>query len=168
MDSTYRLKVKIGISEFDSEGQESSVRDDYKQFLAALPAPVGQFTGYPPLISLIEKPSGVEQTLLDKAFLVEGQFISLRHLPPESATRAADAAILIIYGFKKLLSQDDVPVTKLNEGLRRSGLSLKRIDRFLRVHGSLYRKGGQKSGGRYTLNNQGELKAEEWLKGWFN
>jgi len=170
MDSNYKLNVKIGTSESNGEGQESSVREDYKQFLAAL-----NTTQQPPALTLarmyektLEKPSGVDQRLLEKAFLKDDQFVSLRHLPPDSSTRAADAAILIIYGFKKLLTQEDVPVTKLNEGLRKSGLSVDRVDRFIGVHNQLYRKGGQKSGGRYTLNNQGELQAEKWLEEWFN
>jgi hypothetical protein len=168
MDSDYKLHVKLGSSEFNGEGPESAVKEAYEQFLQALstvhvaPPPPDMHE------KTLEKPSGVDQRLLDKAFLKEDQFVSLKHLPPDSATRAADAAILIIYGFKKLLGQDDVPVTKLNEGLRKSGLSLDRVDRFLGVHSQFYRKGGQKSGGRYTLNNQGELKAEGWLKDWFN
>lgn len=170
MDSDYKLHVKLGISEFNGEGPEAAVKEAYEQFLKALSAvPVVA----PPNPSNVyertpEKPSGVDQRLLDKAFLKEDQFVSLRHLPPDSSTRAADAAILIIYGFKKMLGQDDVPVTKLNEGLRKSGLSLDRVDRFLGVHSQYYRKGGQKSGGRYTLNNQGEVKAEQWLRDWFN
>lgn len=170
MDSDYKLHVKLGISEFSGEGPEAAVKEAYEQFLKALSAvPAVPTPIQPPMHEKTpEKPSGVDQRLLDRAFLKEDQFVSLRHLPPDSSTRSADAAILIIYGFKKILGQEDVPVTKLNEGLRKSGLSLDRLDRFLGVHSQYYRKGGQKSGGRYTLNNQGELKAEEWLKEWFN
>jgi hypothetical protein len=175
MDSDYKLHIKLGPSiEFNGEGPEQSVREDYDQFLKALPTL--QAAIQPTLTSQYaqaEKPTeraaGVDDALLQKAFLRDGDIVSLRHLPPSDRTnRNADAAILALYGFKKVLGQDDVPVTKLNEALRRSGITMERIDRFITAHMHLYRKGGQRSGGRYSLNNQGEIVAEDWLKQWFN
>jgi hypothetical protein len=171
MDSAYKLHVKIGPAEFLGEGPEEAVKDAYQQFLAALPF---LETLTPPTLTsqyerTPEKPSGVEDKLLEMAFRKDDDTVSLRHLPPaDRASRAGDAAILILYGFKKLLGQDDVLVTKLNEALRTSGVSADRVDRMIAVHSQLYRKGGQRSGGRYALNNQGELQAENWLRQWFN
>jgi hypothetical protein len=168
MENPYKLHVKLGSSEFNGEGPEVAVKEAYQQFLQAFNAYKGfneaQADKIPP-----QKPAGVGDDLLQRAFLKEGDIVSLRHMPPaDRPNRNADAAILILYGYKKLLSQDDVLVTKLNESLRRSGITMERVDRFITVNQSLYRKGGQRSGGRYALNNQGELQAEQWLKEWFN
>lgn len=177
MDSNYKLHVKLGAAEFDGEGPEAAVKEAYQQFLEALPSqappavptPASPPAYIPGYAAPYEKPAGVEERLLEAAFRKDGDTISLRHLPPaDRASRSGDAAILLLYGFKKLLGQDDVLVTKLNEALRVSGISTDRVDRFIGVHSALYRKGGQRSGGRYALNNQGELKAEEWLREWFN
>ncbi len=175
MDSDYKLHIKLGPSiEFNGEGPEEAVKKAYQQFLEALPtiqaAVQSSLTSqYGQAEKPVEKAAGVKAELLQKAFLKEGDIVSLRHLPPsDRANRIADAAILVLYGFKKLLGQDDVLVTKLNEALRKSGLSIHRVDRYITAHSQLYRKGGQRSGGRFALNNQGELLAEEWLRQWFN
>jgi hypothetical protein len=170
MDS-YKLQVELGNSKFSGEGEREFVEDAYKRFLEALTASKAQT---PSLSSQYmkppeERPVGVAEELLQKAFLKEDQLISLRHLPPtDNSTRAADAAILLLYGFKKLLGLEDVPVTKLNEGLRKSGLTLTRVDTAISMHGSLFRKGGQRSGGRYSLTNPGETQAEKWLSEWYS
>jgi hypothetical protein len=170
MDS-FKLQVELGNAKFSGEGERDFVEDAYKRFLDALTASKVQA---PSLTSqygapMEEKSAGIAEGLLQKAFLQEDQIVSLRHLPPsDSSTRAADAAILLLYGFKKLLNLDDVPVTKLNEGLRKSGLNLTRVDTAISKHGSLYRKGGQRSGGRYYLTNPGETQAEKWLSEWYS
>jgi len=61
----------------------------------------------------------------------------------------------------------DVPVTKLNSGLRVSGLKVDRLDRFMGSFGQYVMKGGTRSGGRYTLNNQGAAHAEKLLRQYF-
>lgn len=167
----FKLQVEIGNAKFSGEGARDFVEDTYKRFLEALSAQ-GTATTNKPLTDgrpVDERPIGISEEILLKAFLREDQLISLKHLPPtDNSTRAADAAILLLYGFKKLLSMEDVPVTKLNEGLRKSGLNLNRVDTALSIHGSLYRKGGQRSGGRYSLTNPGEAQAEKWLKEWYS
>jgi hypothetical protein len=175
MDSDYKLHIKFGPSiEFNGEGPEEAVKEAYKQFLEALPTL--QAAIQPTLTAQcvqaekpVEKAAGVQDELLQRAFRLDDDIVSLRHLPPaDRSNRNADAAILVLYGFKKLLRQDDVPVTRLNEALRTSGITMQRVDRFITANSQLYRKGGQRSGGRYALNNQGELQAENWLKEWFN
>lgn len=168
MDNAYKLHVKLGSSEFNGEGSEATVKDAYQQFLQAFNTYKGLGDAQADK-TVLPKPAGVGDDLLQRAFLKEGDIVSLRHMPPtDRPNRNADAAILILYGYKKLLSQDDVIVTKLNESLRRSGITMERLDRFITANMSFYRKGGQRSGGRYALNNQGELQAEQWLKEWFN
>jgi len=169
MENT-KLHVKIGNCEFNGEGPQDWLKEAYERFLesspenlkSALPTESRENTGE------TATPQGVDGEILARAFVLKDEVVSLRHLPPsENTNRTGDAAILLLYGFKKLLKFQDVLVTKLNEGLRQSGLTVKRLDKSIAVHTALYRKGGQRSGGRYSLTNQGELQAENWLKAWY-
>lgn len=169
-EGNYKLHIKIGNAEFSAEGPEPSVKEAFDRFLQAISSPEAKI--------LSENAGGHENSsgpgqldhgLLEKVFSRDGEIVSLRLLPPaESANRSADAAILVLYGFNGLLNLQEVPVTKLNEGLRQSGISVDRLDRFIGVHNQLFRKGGTRSGGRYTLTNKGVLQAENWIKAWFN
>lgn len=175
-DVPYKIEVKIGPSEFKAEGPEPQVTQAYNAFLKALehaiqqPQPARAESRLPAHLAassgITEPPLPlVEYGQMERVFRRDGDIVSLRHLP-STATRVADSAILLIYGYMKLCGLDEVPVMKLNEGLRESGLNIDRLDRHMGVHQSLFRKGGQKSGGRYTLNNQGTRQAEEWLRVW--
>ena len=169
MDNPYKLHIRLGEAQFDGEGPQDSVRADYSAFLDAYKVFQGTVPQISPVVPAAAKPMGIADGLLQKAFVRKEDIVSLRHLPPsDNSTRAADAAILLLYGFKKLAAVEDVPVTKLNEGLRDSGLTIDRIDRFIGVHGQLFRKGGQRSGGRYSLTNPGEAQAEKWLNEWYS
>lgn len=182
MDGNYKIQVKLGNAEFSAEGSEGTVKDAFEKFLAAVPQ--AQHQPHPASREQVQPGSGggssevgnggvgrnsvVDQTLLESTFEIEKDIVTLRHLPPaDNPNRAADAAILLLYGFRNLLNVESVPVTKLNDALRRSGISVTRVDKFIGVHSQLYMKGGQKSGGRYTLNNQGIRSAETWLGQWF-
>jgi hypothetical protein len=170
MADAYKLQIKLGTAEFTAEGPEKSVKDDYREFLKAI---ADKATA----AAVAGKPSNggngngaVERTPLEGSSLAhiykrDGDIVSLRHLP-DSPNRTADAALLLLYGYRELAGVEDVPVTKLNEGLRKSGLTFERIDRFLPMHSTLFRKGGQRSGSWYTLNNQGIAQVEQWLKDW--
>jgi len=166
MAEPYKLRIKLPDAGFNGEGPEDRVRTDYQAFLDAYKLSRGTAAlAGPALTSPPHAAVGVADALLQKAFLVKDDIVSLRHLPPsDSSARAADAAILLLYGFKNLSRLEDVPVTKLNEALRDSGLTLDRIDRYIGIHASLYRKGGQRAEGRYSLTNPGEAQAEKWLK----
>ncbi|MFZ0821023.1 MAG: hypothetical protein WAM91_13205 [Candidatus Acidiferrales bacterium] len=170
MENT-KLHVKIGNSEFNGEGPQDWVKEAYERFLDSLStAPKESLTAqYSAASAGIPLDAALQKTLLERAFIVKDEFVSLRHLPNvETANRNADAAILLLFGFKRLLQVEDVPVTKLNEGLRQSGISIERLDKIISVHSQLYRKGGQRSAGRYSLTNAGETQAERWLKLWFS
>ena len=98
----------------------------------------------------------------------EHGWVSLKVLPPaESSNRAADAAVILMYGFHKVLGQSEAPVTKLIGGLRESGISIDRFDRIIAAHSSLILKGGQKIGAKYRLNNQGLIQAAAMIRQFF-
>ncbi|MGH7556311.1 MAG: hypothetical protein ACREMD_00735 [Gemmatimonadota bacterium] len=169
MPENYSLKVKLGEAEFTADGPEETVKEAYQQFLDAI-----QKSGIPQAPTRSgEEPSDtpkVTRSLLEKAFRKErDDVVSLRMQPTGEGEqqRNADAAILLIYGFQEYLGMEDAPVTKLNDGLRKSGIMLKRLDRFIGTHDELFLKGGSRSGGRYSLTNPGRDWAEKKLKSMF-
>lgn len=170
MPEQYSLQVRIGDAEFNAEGPEETVKDAYEAFLEAISEGVVARATQPPEDEGGEEgdgDGGVTQEILDSAFKLnkEEGVVSLHLLPPgDSKQKKADAALLIIYGHEKLLDRDHAPVMELNEGLRQSGLTVKRLDRFIHLHKGLYMKGGTRSGGRYSLTNRGKRWAEDKLQ----
>ena len=164
---TYRLQIKIGSAEFNAEGPEKQVKEDYDKFLAAVSASQNR------VLAPKNSPSGnqhnsiVDSALVERAFKVDGDALSLRLLPPDGPNRIAEAVVLLLYGFRTVQGVQDVPVTKLNAGLRVSGLKVLRLDRFMGAFGQYVMKGGSRSGGRYNLNNQGVAQAENLLSTYF-
>jgi len=169
MPENYSLKVKLGEAEFSAEGPEDTVKEAYHKFLDAL-----QKSGIPPVPDSVgggasdDTGQGLSD-LMEKAFKKESDdVVSLRMQPPgDGSQRNADAAILLIYGFQEYLGMETAPVTKLNEGLRKSGIMVKRLDRFIGTHDEYFLKGGARSGGRYSLTNPGKDWAEKKLRSMF-
>jgi hypothetical protein len=174
MGESYKIQVKLGNAEFLAEGPEESVKAAFGQFLVAA-ASVGPTQKSPPPASppppitplkdgINGSSSTVDQSILERVFQKDEDVVSLRMLPKkDNSNWQADAVILLLYGFRRLAGMETVPVIKLNQGLRKSGIPLDRVDYIISVHSELYMKGGVKSGGRYTLNNQGMASAERWL-----
>lgn len=170
MEGDQKLQVKLGEFEFSAEGPDASVKEAFDRFLEAVKA--APATKPPQEKSLDDKKklSGGEAVgltnpamPLDRLFLVEGEIVTLKLLPQGTENKVADAAILLLYGFLKLLNKPEVQVTKLNVALRKSGLTFGRTDTVLSVYSNLFMKGGRKSGGKYTLNNQGINWAEKCI-----
>ncbi len=173
VESSYKLQVKLGHSEFNAEGPEDTVKEAYEKFLSVVTTVPGQnkLDSRPVLNETPEvtPESAADALLLQRAFSSDPKkrVVSLRHLPPEDPNRAANAAILILYGFRTLQQLEDVPVTRLKASLNQSGVQVDRLDRFMRTHTTLVRKGGARIGGRYSLNNLGMTQAVAWLREWY-
>jgi hypothetical protein len=165
--SIYKLHIRIGQSEFNAEGPEALVKDAYEMFLQAAKALPAQAQTTKQSESQSEPTS---EGLLQRIYQADSKrgIVSLIHLPTESANRSSDAAMLILYGYKKLLNIEDVPVTKLMAGLRQSGIHVSRLDGIMSVYSQSVLKGGSRIGGRYRLNNQGLAQAEGLLKQYTN
>lgn len=173
MSDQYSLQVRIGDAEFSAEGPKDTVRQAYEDFLNAISE------GVVAQATQSSEESGADQDqqsadiardALEGAFKVEKEerVVSLKLLPPtDGKQQKADAAILIIFGHQTFFGADHAPVMKLNEGLRQSGLTVKRLDRFIDAHDGLYMKGGTRSGGRYSLTNKGERWARQKINEWF-
>lgn len=174
--SAYRLRVRIGGAEFEAEGEEAIVRQefaDWKELVGVTPATAQAAAG------AAEAGGSRSADILSKAAPTNGaglnaeelrkllsndearKLISLKFLP-QGDDRASTAMLLILLGYKKLTGTDEVAVTQLKSALAQSGLVIDRVDRDAATPllGELVLKGGKAKGGRYKLTNSGVLRAE--------
>lgn len=169
MAETHKLHVKIGQHEFEAEGQEQVVNEQYEKFLAAVSTSPIQ----PPSIHTenkvqkVETRDGIAPELLERAFSVDNEGIVSLRVRPNTATRNADALVLILYGFRVLRQSSEVPVLAVMEAARQSGIQIERADRAIAPHNELVIRGGTRRGGRYGLNNAGVVHAENLLREMF-
>jgi len=174
MTTPYKVQVKLGGCEFQAEGPQDVVKEDFLLFLDAVKM---QSTSRGPAATPVSSPinespqNGLPggRTLSDEAlsrvFMVDadGQ-VSLRILP-RTQQREADSLLVLLYGFRFLVNQMDVLVGRLRRAAETSGLTLDRVDRALIPHVELLTKGGQRVGSRWGLNNRGIVRAEEIISG---
>ena len=170
---TYKLRVRLGDAEFEAEGPEDSVRREYEEWkrlraAAATPAVVRQASdAAPDGIANTQVPERTG-TLSDDQFHALFMFDDAKNLVtmrfvPQGEARASTAMLLILLGYRRLMSLDEVPVTLVKAALERSGLNVDRVDRDAApdlLKESLVLKGGKGKGGRYGLTNLGVARAE--------
>lgn len=167
-EKPYRLRVRLGNSEFEAEGEEALIKEQYQMFLDAV-ARAHHLGQEEQTSSPVAKPDGtsgnatIHESLVERVFAVDRDGVSLQILP-NGTTRAADAVLLLLYGHLRLRNESRVYGTQLMKDARRSGLSIDRIDRVISAHRDFYNRGGQRKGSRYSLNNQGVIKAEQILR----
>lgn len=104
----------------------------------------------------------LSKELIARAYRTDGDAVSLRVLP-QGNDSAAEAILLLIYGFQTIRNENEVGALELTEAARRSGITLSRIDRTIARMTGLIRKGGRKRGTRYQLTNPGINRSEELL-----
>jgi hypothetical protein len=165
----HRVRIKIGDAEFEAEGSEESVKQQYADFLAAMAArPAATATPKQQAPGGTTPPpdgAGITDDLMASVFKVDGDLISLQFLPKGENVKA-DALMLLLYAYATLKNQQMVLGTQLVRAANQSGLGLERVDRSLDGYEgqNLVLKGGVRKGTKYGLNNQGKKKAEELLK----
>lgn len=171
----YKLRSKIGINEFDADGPEKVVKEQYQLFLQAIagqPQPPFQqqngsaagSNGHASASSDAPPSDEVIEAIWNRAYLRKDNKLSL-HVLPKTKTVVADGLVLLIYGFQKLLGLEAVGSIALMEAAKQSGLRIDRIDRNIPVeHMKLVIRGGQGKGTRYSVNNRGAAYAQELLE----
>ena len=85
---------------------------------------------------------------------------------PKTEDPDADALLLLVYGYQEL-RPNDYPVSgvRLMQSAKQSGLhQVDRIDRTIDAHTQFVNSAGSRRGKKYSLNNQGSLKAKELIK----
>ena len=167
MTATKKLRVKIGDAEFEAEGSEESVKQDYAEFLGKLeelkkkPSTVNNAQNK---IHLPIDLGEADPERVSRVFKVEDDMVSLTFLP-RTENAQADALMLLLYGYLLLKEQQMVLGTQLTRAANQSGLGMDRVDRSLGQYEAenLVLKGGAKKGTRYGLNNQGKIRAQQIL-----
>jgi hypothetical protein len=170
----YRLRVKIGTAEFEAEGPEQMVKEQFEEFKRMI-EPRGSGPG-PATTSAT--PNGSREASSETAYALPlgyermyqveersgRRFVKL-HFLPTGEGREAVALRLVLLGYRKVLNEDRVRVTTLLETLRGSGLPIQRLDLYAgeAVNQGLLLKGGTGKGGTYGLSVTGLKRAEEEL-----
>jgi hypothetical protein len=167
-----KLRVKVGPHEFEAEGPSESVTaqfEAWKTLVAAAPPDARERQAPAPLASRIVAAATEVKTREGYAapwdiFSVDDKkkLVTLR-VQPTGDDRDANAVLLILYGYRQAFQQDDVPVTRIMESVKVSGLTAERIDRSAGPHlrAGYILKAGRGKGNRYRLTNTGFARADE-------
>ena len=166
----YQLHIKIGINEFNAEGTEAKVREDYKMWLAAL-AVAGKAAEPPPRTDPKDKETPKEEEHRDapseKALLRvykndKGILSLVRN--PSGKGAMKDAILALLFGYSTVLGAENVKSSKLLPGLQKSGFKVVRLDRHIKEGDTDFTSGGAKSGRVYGLTNPGLKRGREVFK----
>jgi hypothetical protein len=175
---TLKLKMRIGAHEFEAEGPQDVVKEQFEAFkalIAAVPtAPLNaSFTGYPgtpPSITAGAQPGSqtfepplvpaldTSQEALARIMKVDDRIISLT----ARARNTDDAVLLLLYGQKALRVNDAVTGAEMIDGLSATGIKVQRVDRLLEKAsdiGDVIVVGSGRAK-RYRLTNSGFAKAK--------
>jgi hypothetical protein len=166
----FRIKSSLHGNEFDGEGREEVVKEQYTAWLkAATNAPREKNDeGNKSPKSGNNKEHEPLNRMWDRAYMRTDDCVSL-HVIPKTETFNADSLLLLLYGFQTLNKRDTVSAGELLSAAKQSGLRIDRIDHWLRgQHGQYVIKGGNRRGSRYSLNNPGRTRAQELLEELFD
>jgi hypothetical protein len=170
MEQAHRIKIKIGNAEFDAEGSPELVKEQFKEFMAAVslmgpeksanPTPAANLPALPNP-PLVDK-TGVDASILERIFM-RGDPLSLAALP-KTDNANPDALLVLLYGYTKILGSPQVTGTMLMKSAKKSGVNVDRIDRVINAHADFILSAGAKKGMRYSLNNRGIQAAEQIIR----
>ena len=182
METTHRIKIKLGDAEFDAEGQSDLINAQFSAFLDAVskatpkaapvlaPAPAtpssdtsaeGANANSAAAASSFNVPS-VSSDTLSRVFKVNDT-VSLLAIP-KTDKPAADALLVILYGYDRMKSINAVTGTTLMKAAKQSGINIDRIDRIMGTRDEFVNFAGAKKGRRYSLNNRGAAEAEKIIR----
>ena len=154
-----KLRVKIGLHEFEAEGPHGVVAAHFKTWQQLIaPPPAAPPPATAPSASPAPMPAALDIFAADPA----RRLVTLR-VYPTGKNQHADAAFLILYGYHECLPTDGqaVDVTRLKAALAASGYRNARIDRTLASHVSAgsVAKVGHRRGSTYQLTTAGYQRA---------
>jgi hypothetical protein len=179
VDDTYRLKIKIGMHEFEAEGPVQVVQAQFaafKELVSALPPAVAvpaasnpsqrqhgegnNGSGSDNSAQVTKQDIPNVDGKLEKIMTLENRVVSLT----VRADSADEAILLLLYGQKILRGNDAVTGAEVMDGIAATGgLAVVRADRFL---DKLAKSGdviviGEHRSRRYRLTNAGLAKARQ-------
>lgn len=182
MSDTLKLRLKVGIHEFDAEGPAAEVNarlEIWKDLILNMPphsvaprpayASTMESRGTPLPLAAADSDAN-EQPKNPYAARVfsddERRDLLTLRVHPSGESKDADAVLLLVYGYGEMRGMEDVPVTKLTRSITMSGLRGNRIDRLAGEHvrANLITKHGAGKGGKYALTNTGRARAEKLVE----
>src|SRR5262245_32240450 len=142
MDTTARLKIKVGIHEFEAEGPSDIVQSQFEAFKDLIAYTPIEAAPYPQIdagkieiagtIPTVRVDAPQTDAALGKIMRVDSRVISLTARPKVPD----DAVLLLLYGQKILRENDSVTGAEIIDGLTATGgLQLGRVDRLLEKAG---------------------------------
>jgi hypothetical protein len=167
METTHRIKVKIGDAEFEAEGKPDLVTKQYDEFRAMLAQVPKASSSVSDSSQSIKKSGGgqgrskLPTAILDAVFR-KSDPLSLTDRP-KTDNADADALLMLVYGHTEMLGQPDVTAATLAKSARQTGVKSDRIGRSIAAHGDFIKVTGAKKGTRYALNNLGISEAEKLI-----
>lgn len=181
METTHRIKIKLGDAEFEAEGPSDLINAQFSAFLEAVskatpkaaPTPVapssntsddGANANDAASATAVTTPAApnVSSDTLSRVFKVNDT-VSLLAIP-KTDKPAADALLVILYGYDRMKSISAVTGTTLMKGAKQSGINIDRIDRIMGTRDEFVNFAGAKKGRRYSLNNRGVAEAEKIIR----
>lgn len=169
---TYKLRIKVGPHEFEAEGPKDEVTaqfEAWKELIKSFPetsrANNQTLSKVAGVATEVRTPEGFTATWDIFNIDDKRKLVTLR-VHPTGEQKFADAALLILYGYRQANQQEEVLVTKLKESMEVSGLRPGRVDRTVAPHinAGFLMKAGLGKGGKYRLTNTGFAKADEMAK----
>lgn len=163
----YRIRIKHGEIEFESEGREEVVLAQFQAFMKYLPpmaTPDGVISIAPaeslePAL-VPEDPEAVDARV-GELFQVEARVVSVTTTPKD----AVEATLLVLYGQRVMRHNETVTGHELVRGLvATGGVAIGRSERLfesLAARGDI-RITGHRRGKRYRLTNTGLTKARQY------
>lgn len=175
MENNSKLRVKVGVHEFEAEGPSEQVTAQYNAWkdlidkAPSAPNPAQRPVFPANAVTELKTREGCAAPwdIFSSGDMHDGDLMSLRVHPPTGETRDADAILLVLFGYRKAGNEGagvaEVQVTKLKDSLDHSGLKISRIDRAAApyVKAGYILKTGRGKGGIYRLTVTGYAKAEE-------
>jgi hypothetical protein len=159
---TQKLKMKIGVHEFEAEGPVEIVQSQFaafKELIAALPLNKPEQT-IPAILAEGERiPGSLPHLPIEKIMKTEGRVVSLT----ARCESIDEAVLLILLGQKEFRSNQEATGAEIMDGLVQSGYRIPRVDHQmnkLTADGSVITIGVHR-GRRYRLTNLGLTKALE-------
>lgn len=179
--SELKIKVKVGVHEFEAQGEEAVVLKLYDEFKGHVeqeksnptPPPAPSPSELSPLVSALSAAAGgpiaadastqANVSRLNKIVRDDGKRPITLSALPRGEGREGDAALILLLAYKTLWQEEEMAGARLLDGLQFSGYKVSRIDRlmekFTEGQERLVHRTGVRRGVRYRLTTLGLARA---------
>ena len=173
----FKLRLKIGINEFEAEGSQEYVQNERQVFLESItaneqeeePDPEergsnaaaggngsGQTPPTPPKDSVMSQTDMARLAHQDKS---DKDLIVLTALPQDGESQKQDALVLLLLAHRVIRNVENVKATDALNGMKQSGIAVSEISGLVDKIPTLVLKTGVRKGTKYRLSTHGVQKA---------